>query len=188
MMTKGDHKAGHVTETPDVSHIRNVEVTHEMSDVDVKGILTFVVGLTVMTVLVYLLMLLMFNVMNKQEVSKERKPSPMRLSEKERLPPEPRLQTAPGFGVKATNGDRIDLSLKAPQEEYRVVRKQWETILKEGPRDQNGKVVGLSIDDAMKKVLEGNGLPSRSQEDFARFTVQTPTAASSGRMTAKGKQ
>ena len=119
----------------------------------------------------------------------------MRLSEKERLPPEPRLQTAPGFGVKATNGDRIDLSLKAPQEEYRVVRKQWETILKEGPKDQNGKVVGLSIDDAMKKVLEGNGLPSRSPEgnspgasDFSHYAARTPTTASSGRMTEKGKQ
>ena len=187
-MTEHNHKAGHVTETPDVSHIRNVEVTHEMSDVDVKGILTFVVGLTVLTVVVYLLMLLMFNVMNKREASKERKPSPMRLSEAERLPPEPRLQVAKGFGVKATNGDTIDLSLKAPQEEYQVVRKQWEAVLTEGPRDQNGKVVGLPISDAMKKILEGNGLASRSQEDFSNYIVQTPTAASSGRMTAKGKQ
>src|SRR6266700_5575007 len=92
-MAKSDHNGhGHKTETPDVSHIRNVEVSHEMSDVDVKGILMFAVALTVMTVVVYLLMLLMFKVLNKQEVGKEQKPSPMALSEKERLPPEPRLQ------------------------------------------------------------------------------------------------
>ena len=89
MMTERNHKGGHKTETPDVSHIRNVEVTHEMSDVDVRGILTFAVALTVMTVVVYLLMLLMFNVLNRQEVGKEQKPSPMALCEKERLPPEP---------------------------------------------------------------------------------------------------
>ena len=29
---------GHKTETPDVSHIRNVEVTHEASDVSVIGV------------------------------------------------------------------------------------------------------------------------------------------------------
>jgi hypothetical protein len=32
------HKGnGHKTETPDVSHIRNVEVTHETSDINVKA-------------------------------------------------------------------------------------------------------------------------------------------------------
>jgi hypothetical protein len=188
-MTERNHKDAHRTETPDVSHIRNVEVTHEMSDVDVKGILTFVVGLTVMTVVVYLLMLLMFKVLDKQEVSKEQKPSPMVLSEKERLPPEPRLQVAPGFGVDQRNGQRVDLSLRAPQEEYQVVHKQWEQVLNEGAKDQSGKVVGLPIDQAMKKVLEGNGLPSRSPTPGdSDYSVQTPTSASSGRMTEKGKQ
>ena len=33
---------GHKTETPDVSHIRNVEVTHERSDVSVRGVMSFV--------------------------------------------------------------------------------------------------------------------------------------------------
>jgi len=194
-MTERNHKDGHQTETPDVSHIRNIEVTHEMSDVDVKGILTFAVALTVMTVAVYLLMLLMFNVLNKQEVSKEKKPSPMALSEKERLPPEPRLQVAPGFGVNLSNGQKVDLSLRAPQEEYQVVHKQWEQVLNEGARDQSGKIVGLPIDEAMKKILEGNGLPSRSPEgnsqgasEYSDYGVQTPTAASSGRLIEKVKQ
>ena len=44
------HKGnGHKTETPDVSHIRNVQVTHETSDIDVKAVLTFVVVLTLAT-------------------------------------------------------------------------------------------------------------------------------------------
>jgi hypothetical protein len=194
-MTERNHKDGHRTETPDVSHIRNVEVTHEMSDVDVKGILTFAVALTVMTVVVYLLMLLMFNVLNKQEVSKEQKPSPMKLSEKERLPPEPRLQGAQGFsegldksaGITETEEEKG--KPKDPLWEIRILRQQWNDVLEHGAKDKDGKVVGLPIDEAMKRTLEGNGLPSRSQAPGdSDYSVQTPTAASSGRLTEKGKQ
>jgi len=194
-MTERNHKHGHKTETPDVSHIRNVEVTHEMSDVDVKGILTFAVALTVMTVVVYLLMLLMFNVLNKQEVSKEQKPPPMALSEKERLPPEPRLQGAQGFsegldksaGITETEAEKG--KPKDPLWEIRILRQQWNDVLEHGAKDKDGKVVGLPIDEAMKRILEGNGLPSRSQAPSdSDYSVQTPTAASSGRLTEKGKQ
>ncbi len=193
-MTERNHKHGHKTETPDVSHIRNVEVSHEMSDVDVKGILMFAVALTVMTVVVYLLMLLMFKVLNKQEVGKEQKPSPMALSEKERLPPEPRLQGAQGFseglnksaGITETEDERK--KPKDPLWEIRILRQQWNDVLEHGAKDKDGKVVGLPIDEAMKRILEGNGLPSRSQARGDADSMQTPTAASSGRMTEKGKQ
>ncbi len=37
----------HVTETPDVSHIKNPDVTHEASDVSVSGVAKFVGALTV---------------------------------------------------------------------------------------------------------------------------------------------
>src|ERR671934_93173 len=43
---------GHKTETPDVSHIRNVEVTHETSDINVRAVLTFAVVLTLATIAV----------------------------------------------------------------------------------------------------------------------------------------
>jgi hypothetical protein len=42
--TKGD---GHKTETPDVSHIRNVEVEHESSDINVSAVVTFAVVLAI---------------------------------------------------------------------------------------------------------------------------------------------
>jgi hypothetical protein len=57
MKEKGN---GHKTETPDVSHIRNVEVTHEPSDVSVSGVFTFVVVLTIATATVCLGMWLLF--------------------------------------------------------------------------------------------------------------------------------
>ncbi|HET6646333.1 MAG TPA: hypothetical protein VFH01_03325, partial [Pyrinomonadaceae bacterium] len=111
---------GHVTETPDVSHVRNPDVTHEMSDVNVPGILKFVVGLVVMTFAVYILMWLLFSFFNAQEVRKEGEapPGPMAMTEQESLPPEPRLQASKGFGVKLENGEWVNLEIREPQAEY----------------------------------------------------------------------
>ena len=189
----------HVTETPDASHIRNVDVTHELSDVDIRGILTFVVGLTVLTIVVYLLMFLMFKTLNKQEESKEPKPAPMALSEKERLPPEPRLQAAPGFGEELEKQAGVKRSeesaaLKQPKDrlwEFTVLQQQWNEVLEHGPKDQSGRLVGLPIEEAKKRLLEA-GLPSRPQvsppQSIFDYGVDMPTAASSGRVTEKRRQ
>src|SRR6266702_2926941 len=93
-MGKTDHK-GHVTETPDVSYIKNIDVTHEVSDVYIGGIAKFVVGLFILMVASFVLMWALFRMLESRTV--EAPPSPMALKEKDRLPPEPRLQSAPGF-------------------------------------------------------------------------------------------
>jgi hypothetical protein len=185
---------GHITETPDVSHIKNVDVTHEASDVNIYGIVKFVVGLTIFGIIVQVLMWGMFNLLNAQE-EKGPPPGPMAMTEQERLPPEPRLQAGRGFGVKLENGTWVPLENREPQAEYRVLRDQWEQTLNEGARDQSGKVVGLPIDQAMQKVLEGNALKSRKQEDSSTdssgrtqdYEEGMPTAASSGREGEKRK-
>ncbi len=196
-MAKLGHKGnghGHMTETPDVSHVRNVDVTHELSDVNVPGILKFVGALVVMTVVVYVLMWLLFGFFNAQEAKKEAEapPGPMAMTEQESLPPEPRLQAARGFGVKLENGEWVNLEKREPQAEYRVLREQWDRVLKEGPKDQSGNPAGLPIEQAMQRVVEGQGLPSRPQQgapqEMTDYTIGTPTAASSGRVTEKGKQ
>jgi len=185
---------GRITETPDVSHVRNVDVTHEMSDVNVPAILKFVAGLVVMTIAVYLLMWLLFDLFNAKEVKKEEASpaGPMAMTEQESLPPEPRLQSAPGFGVKLENGQWVTLEKQEPQAEYRVLREQWNSVLKVGPKDQSGRIVGLPIEQAMQKVLEGQGLPARRQEsgpdEKKDYAISVPTAASSGRVAMKGGQ
>ena len=184
---------GHITETPDVSHIKNVDVTHEVSDVNVSGILKFVAGLTMMTAVVFVLMLLLFKFLNSRSLKKETPPGPMAMTEQERLPPEPRLQAAPGFGVKLENGQWVNLQNREPQAEYRAVRDLWEHRLKCKGRDELSHLVWcVTIDDAMEKVLEGRGLPSRRQANGSGriddYAVSIPTAASSGRMTEKRKQ
>jgi hypothetical protein len=196
-MANSDHNGhGHIpgTPRPSFSGPPDHAVTYEQSDVQIKGIVIFVVGLALMTVGVYVLMLLMFNVMNQQEASKEQetKQSPMTQSEKDRLPPEPRLQEAPGFGVADANGNRVDLSLGKPQDEYQAVRSQWDEVLRLGPKDKSGKAAGMPIDEALKKVLEGNSLSARTPEgtsiEFWDYATQTPSAASAGRMTERRKQ
>jgi hypothetical protein len=181
---------GHKTETPDVSHIRNVEVTHEMSDINVRGVLTFVVVLTIATAAISAGMWLLFRYFNAQE-AKEPPPGRMALRQGERLPPEPRLQAAPGFAVTLEDGQRVTLERDAPQAEYRVLRKQWEQALHGELKDPSGATVGMPIDQAMKQVVSGQGLPSRANTAPTKMTdyaLSLPTASSSGRTTEKRLQ
>ena len=180
----------HVTETADVSHIKNVDVTHEMSDVNVAAILKFLGGLTVMTIAVYLLMWGMFRMLYSREETKEPQASPLAMTSKERLPPEPRLQSAPGFaeglekeaGAKEGSESAGSATPKDPLWEINLLREHWTAILDQGVKDQSGKVVVLPINDAKKELLR-QGLPVRAnatgESDFA------PTAASSGREAAE---
>ena len=62
--TKGN---GHKTETPDVSHIRNIEVTHETSDVNVRAVITFIVLLTMSAIAIHFGVWLLFKYFNAQE-------------------------------------------------------------------------------------------------------------------------
>lgn len=179
---------GHKTETPDVSHIRNVEVVHEHSDVDISGIFKFAITLSIGMIAVAIGMFLLFRYFRAQD-AKEPQPGPMALRQNERLPPEPRLQAAPGFGVTMKDGQVIPLGLSEPSAEYKVLRSQWQEALKEGGKDQNGNLVGMPIDDAIKAVV--SQLPARTKEAPTKledYAISVPTAASSGRMTEKRLQ
>ena len=188
-MAKKEKSNGHKTETPDVSHIRNVEVTHETSDVNVRGVLTFAFVLALSAIAVGAGIWMLFRFFNAQQ-AKEPGPGPMALSQSERLPPEPRLQAAPGFQLRLENGQIVNLEKAAPQEEYRVLRRQWEENLRTGLKDQSGNTVGIPIDDAMKKIVT-QGLPTRTKGPAGKlddYAISLPTAASSGRETEKRLQ
>ena len=184
---KGD---GHRTETPDVSHIRNVEVTHEASDVNVRAVLTFVLVLTIATATVSLGLWLLFRYFDAEE-AKEKPPGRMAVSGHERLPPEPRLQAAPGFAVTLEDGQRVNLEKNAPQMEYRVLRQQWESELRGELKDKSGNAIAMPIDQAIQQVVSGEGLPTRAKtapDKLQDYAISLPTAASSGRETEKRLQ
>ena len=155
----------HITETPDTSYIKNLDVTHEMSDVHIDGIVKFVVGLFILMVASFILMWAMFRMLESKTVDAPR--SPMALTEKDRLPPEPRLQSAPGFAeeldktAQAQKEKKAELSPqitgntpapKDPMWEIRVLRDQWSEVLKHGPVDQNGRHYGMPIEQAKEQV------------------------------------
>ena len=79
-MTRKEKSNGHKTETPDVSHIRNVEVTHETSDINVRGVLTFVVVLTIATIAVCSRHVVVVSVSSTRRKRKEPRPGPMALT------------------------------------------------------------------------------------------------------------
>jgi hypothetical protein len=162
----------HVTETPDVSYIKNVDVTHEISDVYVPGIVKFLVALSVLTLATFILVWGLFR--SFESKSAETPPSPMALSEKDRLPPEPRLQAAPGFAedlerVTATKKEETASAISAgaprPKEalfEIKILRRHWDDVLENGPIDQSGKPFGMPIEKAKEEILK-QGLPVRKQ-------------------------
>lgn len=173
---------GHKTETPDVSHIRNVEVTHERSDISVRGVLVFVAALTIAAIAIHVGVWLLFRYFDSQEAKAPGR-GPMAITDpQKRLPPQPRLQAAPGFGITTEDGQTRSLEKTIPQAEYRVLRQQWEENLKTGLKDHSGNVVGMPIEQAMDKVVTGtNG-------KLSDYAIKMPTASSSGRETEKRLQ
>lgn len=159
---------GHVTETPDVSYIKNVDVTHEKSDVQTGGVAKFLIGLLILTIATCVLVWGMF--VSFQSRVKEPARAPLALAGKERLPPEPRLQAAPGFGEqleknqKAGNEAAKPVNADQPKDalwEIKELRKQWNDVLENGPVDKDGKRYGMPIENAKEEIIR-SGLPTRS--------------------------
>jgi hypothetical protein len=167
----------HVTETPDVSYIKNVDVTHEISDVYVPGIVKFLVALSVLTIATFFLVWGMFRSFEKQTI--EEPPSPMAVTENDRLPPEPRLQGAPGFAadIEKKTATRTEESASAitagsaqPKDalyEIGILRRHWNDVLANGPVDQAGQRYGMPIEKAKDEILK-QGLPVRQQTADSR--------------------
>lgn len=169
MKVSSEQKKLHVTETPDTSHIKNIDVTHEMSDVQVGSIAKFALALLVLTVATHLGLWGMFRALEHSEEKHEQAQhrSPLAMTGEERLPPEPRLQSAPGFAENLekatpektqtevrsqTAGEQLPTP-KGPLWEINALREQWNDELEHGPIDQNGQRYGMPIDRAKEEAL-----------------------------------
>jgi hypothetical protein len=161
-MASGRRRRDSIHETPDVSHITNPDVAHEESDVAVRPLLWFVGGLTAFTIVVCVVVLLMFMYFQRREESQELEASPLARQGAERLPPEPRLQLAPGFGVTTDDGQKRDLFYKPntqpvpqPQSEYLLLRDEWRRELEDyGWADQKAGTVRVPVEQAMQLYLQ----------------------------------
>jgi len=162
------------------------EQPYEQNIVGLKGVVYFGVGLVLLIIITFALMWALLDVLKDDSVAEKGTSSPMAMTEIERLPPEPRLQLAPGFGVESPNG-RVNLELRAPQAEYRELKKQWADIWEHGAKDaKTGAVSSLPIDQAKEKFLEQT-VKARSGEQAEQDALRSRmyfTDASSGRRAA----
>jgi hypothetical protein len=135
--------------------------SYEQNIIGLKGIVYFGIGLLLLIVVTFVLMFFLINVMEDQSRKEKDQMLPMHREAIEKnpdafLPPEPRLQVAPGFGVEGQNG-RVNLELKAPQSEWLELEKNWKAQLLNGQKDQKtGTVISLGIEEAKKRLLEEN--------------------------------
>lgn len=155
---------------------------YETNLIGLRGIIYFGVGLFLLIVITFGLMYFLQNVMeDNARDTKDKDKNPMMLSEKDRLPPEPRLQSAPGFGVDSKDGF-VNLELRAPQAEYWELEKQWADEWKNGQKDaKTGTVITLPIEEAKQKFLQSNvktraGEQSQKSLDESRAIVSYSSA------------
>ena len=138
--------------------------TYEENEIRLKGIVYFAAGLVGLIVVTFALMWALLNVLKDYNEENKGAANPLAMTEKERLPPEPRLQLAPGFGVDTETG-RANFELGAPQAEYRELHKQWLELWEHGQKDAaTGLVRMMPIDEAKEKILAQN-LKAKSGPD-----------------------
>ncbi|MCA1589968.1 MAG: hypothetical protein LC734_06165 [Acidobacteria bacterium] len=131
------------------------ERPYEQNIIGLKGIFYFGLGLFLLIVVTFGLMWVLIDVLEDTKAEEMREDvNPMAMSEMERLPPEPRVQLAPGFGVDGPNG-RINLELNQPQSEYWQLRDQWDQLWREGMRDERtGAVAAMPVEQAKELLLQ----------------------------------
>ena len=157
---------------------------HEENVVQLRGIIGFGIGLFLLIVITFALMAAFINVLRQYRAESDGPSTPLVMSEKERLPPEPRLQLAPGFGVDSEKG-RVNMELGQPEDEYKEIKKQTIQMWEHGRKDEKtGVVTMLPIDEAKEKLLSQN-LKAKSDPQSAEFLEKSKeiiSDASSGRV------
>lgn len=166
----------------DISKL-SLEKGYEENVVGIRGIVAFGVGLFLLIVITFWLMWVLHGVLEERARETKSSDNPLAMNDKERLPPEPRLQGAPGFGVDTPNG-RVNLELTPPQSEYWVLEKEWKNLLEKGARDpKSGAVTVLPIEEAKKILLEEKP-PANSSPEAEKLLQESQlrySSASSGR-------
>jgi hypothetical protein len=162
---------------------------YEENEIRLKGIIYFWVGLLALIVVTFALMWALISVLRQYNHENQEPAGPLAMTEKERLPPEPRLQMAPGFGIDTYKG-RVNLELSYPQSEYHTFRDEWARMWENGQKDpQTGAVSVLPIEQAKQKVLEGNPkVATNADPDILTRSRMYVTDESSGRVAGEKRR
>lgn len=168
-----------------------IEQGYQPDNVSVPALGKFLVGLAIFMGVSFVLMYGLYVFLESQAAAADREAaSPTAYSEKEiaegkNLPPEPRLQAAPGFGVTTFDGQRVNLENHAPQSEYWTLEKEWHKVLTEGMKHNEGgkeTVIMMPIEEGKKAFLA----KQPAVRDLANVTdptgVMMPSETSAGRV------
>ena len=126
----------------DTNHVDPPAVQHETSDVNIRGVLAFGLGLIIVAVALHVGIWLLFQAFAARETARVAPQYPLAAGQENRLPPEPRLQTNPRQDLK---------DLRAAEDDV---------LYQYGWVDKNAGVVRIPIDEAMKLVVQ-RGLAAR---------------------------
>jgi hypothetical protein len=167
--------------------LADLDKPYEQNVIGIKGIAYFAVGLILLIVVTFGLMwVLLHYVLEEDARVNKSSDNPMMMSERDRLPPEPRLQSAPGFGVTGPNGT-VNLELREPQAEYRELKKIWDEQIAKGQKDpKTGTVIAMPIDAAIEKLV-GQPIKAKTGADAEKAASSSrlyPSDSSSGRNSA----
>jgi len=167
------------------SPIDDLNKPYQENEIGLKGIIYFAVGLLVLIVVTFGLMwFFQFVILRDTFTEDKASRNPMAMTDKEQLPPEPRLQSAPGFGVESPHG-HVNMELREPQAEWRELIKQWNEVRKHGNKDpKTGAMTSMPINEAKAKVLEQH-LKAKSGADAEKLSLESRkyiSDASSGRV------
>ena len=165
----------------------NSELPYEENIIGMKGIVYFGVGLFLLIVITFGLMwVFQYQVLQPDmEARNKENENPMAMSNRERIPTNLQLQSAPGFGVDdPKTGTRINLELREPQAEYRVLLKQWEDQWENGEKviDKETKketIVSLPIEAAKEKFLSDSGVKAKNGADGEQALQEARSMVSS---------
>jgi hypothetical protein len=159
------HSAPHTEgdELPDMTHIRNPDVLHELSDVNTKPIYKFGFWMIVIVIGTAILMWLLYDMLAAREAKNDPPASPIP-NTASKLPPEPRLQLAPGHEIHPLN----------EMAEMHDQQKAW--LSSYGWVDKVSGTARIPIAEA-KKLLLAKGLPIARQASATTDSavVATPT-------------
>jgi hypothetical protein len=123
--------------------IDDPDTQHEESDVNIRAIFGFALGLLVVAAAVHIVIYFLFVLLSHRATAASAvRTYPLSVGQEDRVPPEPRLQTN-------------------PKQDLRDLRAAEDQILN-GYRwvDRNAGVVGIPVTEAMKLTLQ-RGLPAR---------------------------
>jgi hypothetical protein len=133
-------------ESTPAAHVDHLPVHPDTSDVNIRAVLRFLVGLAVAAAFIHLAVWLMFLLFAGREASRAGAQYPLAAGQENRLPPEPRLQTN-------------------PRQDLRDLRAAEDGVLTSyGWVDKSRGIARMPIAEAMKLTVE-RGLPARQEKD-----------------------